>query len=89
MKCISCGKRFKPKKENRYEVKEPVIGLFATKTFKIMDAFDCPKCGCQSILSTRLPKTKPINKPIKATDDELEQAFRQGYEKGYKDGKSE
>lgn len=81
MKCKVCGKRFKLKKENKYEVSEPVVGLFTMGESKITECFDCPKCGCQNVLNTRIGKK--ISKVPKPTQDELDQAFREGYEKGY------
>lgn len=57
MKCIVCGKRFNPKKAQRYEVSEYTVGLFTPKTTKITECFDCPRCGCQNAVNTRIPKT--------------------------------
>ena len=60
MKCKVCGKRFTPKSENRYEVTEPVVGglvgAFVQKPVKIIECFDCPRCGCQNALNTRIPQ---------------------------------
>lgn len=56
MKCTTCGKRFELKSENRYEV---VVGgsslidkisLIKPTTY---NAFDCPKCGCQNLVSIK------------------------------------
>lgn len=80
MKCKICGKRFNPKKSERYEVSEVTVGLFTPKAIKITECFDCPRCGCQNALNTRIPKT-----PQKPSADELEQAFRQGYEQAKKE----
>lgn len=79
--CSICGKRFKPNKENRYEAEElkSVVGVLTGDNSKVWECFDCPACGCQNKVNTRLPRVH-LHKP---SEDELDQAFRQGYEKGY------
>ena len=69
MKCTVCGKRFNPKKTQRYEVSpETDVGilesLFKSETTKIIECFDCPRCGCQNAVNTRIPKL-----PDKSYDD--------------------
>lgn len=53
MKCNVCGKRFKLLAKNRYEiVKRPEGALGGlTASVKYFNAFDCPYCGCQNIVS--------------------------------------
>ena len=54
MKCKVCGKRFKPIKENRYEVVKNPEGILAlTQSSTTYEAFDCPRCGCQNIVGVR------------------------------------
>ena len=58
MKCKVCGKRFNPDKNNVYKVHETLgITEALTKHPKTFDATDCPRCGCQHLLSIRLPQT--------------------------------
>ena len=59
MKCKVCKKRFKPTKEDRYEVAESksIIGAIATAEKKY-DAFDCPHCGVQHLVNVRLERVK-------------------------------
>lgn len=59
MKCKVCGKRFKLLAQNRYEVvvrPEGALGVL-TASVKHFNAFDCPHCGCQNIVS-QLEKEK-------------------------------
>lgn len=52
-KCTVCGHRFTLRKENTYQVaKAAFMMVLAT----ILDAVDCPMCGCQVVLSERLEK---------------------------------
>lgn len=56
MKCNSCGRRFRLLAKNRYEIVKvehslvsvlkgnPVGGTY-------FNAFDCPRCGCQNVVS--------------------------------------
>lgn len=50
MKCKTCGKHFKLRHESRYEVL--VRESFITKP-TTYNAFDCPKCGCQNLVSIK------------------------------------
>lgn len=54
MKCKICGRRFRLKSENRYEVVKAPVGLQClTADTKIFECFDCPHCGCQNIVNVR------------------------------------
>ena len=54
MKCKVCGKRFSPNKENRYEIMRFPRGVEVLyERAKILECFDCPKCGCQNIVNIR------------------------------------
>jgi DNA-directed RNA polymerase subunit RPC12/RpoP len=53
MKCNVCGKRFRLKKENKYEVKEINILREIANPGVVSEAFDCPRCGCQNIVNER------------------------------------
>lgn len=60
MKCKVCGKRFKPTKDKTYMVREDLNVVEAmTKIARVMDAVDCPRCGCQHLLGIRLAPFKP------------------------------
>lgn len=58
MKCTVCGKRFKPKKENKYIVAKKTIGIaeMIVGGGEKLECFDCPRCGCQIVAGTRLEK---------------------------------
>lgn len=53
MKCNVCGKRFKLLAQNRYEVVKRPEGALGglTSNVKYFNAFDCPHCGCQNVVS--------------------------------------
>lgn len=54
MKCKICGKRFIPRKTDKYLVREQLVGLECiAKTAKTLEAFDCKRCGCQNIVNIR------------------------------------
>lgn len=56
IKCKVCGKRYMPSKEIIYQVKEELSGLAALcATNKIYDATDCPRCGSQALIGSRVP----------------------------------
>ena len=60
MKCKVCGKRFKPNKDKTYMVMEDLWVLDCiTKPARVIDAVDCPRCGCQQLLGIRLAPFKP------------------------------
>lgn len=50
--CRVCGYRIQVSGAQRYTAIEQNLG---GKT-RLADAFDCPKCGCQCVVQTRLPK---------------------------------
>lgn len=68
MKCKVCGKRFIPKKNKVYRVKES-IGTFEalTKAAKTIECIDCPRCGTQRMLNIREERPVPPQ-----TDEVLE-----------------
>lgn len=50
-KCNVCGRRFKLRAKNRYEVVRKPVGLSClTEATVYYNAFDCPHCGCQNIV---------------------------------------
>ena len=54
-RCKSCGKFFRLKKENRYEVIRPttIAEALNGEVPTILECFDCPRCGCQNMLNVR------------------------------------
>lgn len=62
IKCSTCGKHVKLRKENRYEVvikAEAWQKSFGAKD-RLYDAFDCPRCGCQMLMHERFPAKNEI-----------------------------
>lgn len=58
-KCRKCGYKFYLKKDNLYTVKERLSVTEAlTKSPSILEAFDCPICGCQNIVGIREERMK-------------------------------
>lgn len=53
LRCKVCGKRFLPLAENRYEVSNNSLANVLTNGNEIMEAFDCPYCGCQIFANLR------------------------------------
>ena len=54
IKCKICNKRFKALAQKRYEViKVPAPLEVLVKNPIIIEAFDCPRCGCQNIVNVR------------------------------------
>ena len=56
MKCNSCGRKFRLLAKNRYEIVKVEYSLVsALKGIPIggtyFNAFDCPHCGCQNVVS--------------------------------------
>lgn len=50
-KCNVCGRRFRLRAKNRYEVAIRPVGLNClTQGTVYYNAFDCPHCGCQNIV---------------------------------------
>lgn len=60
VKCNVCNYKFIVEKEKTKQVIEPT-GTSIIKNVKHYDAIDCPKCGCQKILCTRLQELQKIN----------------------------
>ena len=55
-RCKVCGKRFRLKKESRYEIVKKPVGLMClTESTKVYEAFDRPRCGCQTIVNIKEP----------------------------------
>lgn len=57
LKCKVCGARWRARKEDRKTVtldesKSTLVGGF-TQQLRVGEAFDCPECGCQNIVSIR------------------------------------
>ena len=56
--CETCGRGFALIAEERYTVrtveKTGLAGAFSGEESDLYDAFDCPHCGCQNIVSARL-----------------------------------
>lgn len=68
LKCKVCGKRFMPCKGRTYLVQEKLTGLAAlSATEKVYDAVDCPRCGCQHLMGTRVPNLRE-----RKTENEIE-----------------
>lgn len=53
MKCKICNKEFELLKENRYMVTNKNLKEITFGLSSVFDAFDCPYCGCQNIVSDR------------------------------------
>jgi transcription elongation factor Elf1 len=54
MICKVCGRYFRAKKEDKYEVTVVPEGLrVLTEQTKTYECFDCPKCGCQNIVNIK------------------------------------
>lgn len=59
LECSVCGMKFAPIAHWRYSAEEDKnVGLFAgissTERPPLHDAFDCPRCGCQIIVNSRM-----------------------------------
>ena len=55
-RCKICGRFFRLKSENRYEVSDRQLVPALTSLIKkatVFEAFDCPWCGCQNIVNVR------------------------------------
>ena len=57
MKCKVCGTEFKLEKSKRYTALSN--GILGGTTEH--DCFNCPECGCQNMVGTRLPEKKSID----------------------------
>lgn len=56
MKCKICGKRFRLRIENKYDVRKTagLSDVLSGKTTNtVYECFDCPICGCQNIVNVR------------------------------------
>lgn len=55
MICKVCKRFFRLKAEKKYLVtKNPTLAEALTgESGKVMECFDCPKCGCQNIVNIR------------------------------------
>lgn len=70
--CGVCGYRITPKKEEIYVAEEPRAFVDAlTKPPTRFNAMDCPRCGCQIMLSVRVDR---VNVPERNDADESEVA---------------
>ena len=59
LECSVCGLKFAPIAHWRYSVEEnKMVGMFAgissTERPPLHDAFDCPRCGCQIVVNSRM-----------------------------------
>lgn len=58
--CRVCGHRIQVSGAQRYTAVEQNLGglaaAFNGNQTRLADAFDCPRCGCQCVVQTRLPK---------------------------------
>ena len=56
-KCYVCGAKLTIKKEHVYTAHENKTMLQAmTEKPSCFDVMDCPQCGCQQLLASRLPR---------------------------------
>lgn len=61
MKCKICKKEFELFKENKYMVTNKNLREISKDGLSIVfDAFDCPYCGCQNIMSDRYVRVDRI-----------------------------
>lgn len=73
MRCKVCGKRFKLRIENKYDVRKTVglSDVFSGKTTgTVYECFDCPICGCQNIVNVREKKAEKPKKVGENNDTE-------------------
>ena len=59
LECRVCGLKFAPIAHWRYSVEENkitgvVAGISSTERPPLHDAFDCPRCGCQIVVNSRM-----------------------------------
>mgnify|MGYP006889698399 CR=1 FL=1 len=62
IKCNICNFKFYIQKEKVKTVAETTGAMSALNGVKKYDAIDCPNCGCQKILWTRLNEIKKEDK---------------------------
>ena len=56
-KCYVCGAKLTVRKESVYTVTEQKTLIDSmTKSPTTFDVMDCPQCGCQQLLASRLPR---------------------------------
>ena len=56
-KCYVCGAKLTVRKENVYTVCERKTVIEAmTEKPTTFDVMDCPQCGCQQLLASRMPR---------------------------------
>lgn len=67
MKCKVCGKKFKPKKENKYLAQEAIGVTTMFRHIKTYECFDCPVCGCQNFVNIRMDAVEELR-----ADDEAD-----------------
>lgn len=56
LKCSTCGHMYEPIKKLHYIAEEVIGGMFAPETIQYWDAYDCPRCGTQKLVSERKAK---------------------------------
>lgn len=55
IKCSVCGTRFMADSAKKYLVTEPgSVSLFSRTDPAVRECFDCPQCGCQNRVNTRV-----------------------------------
>ena len=70
IKCSTCGNRIPPNREAIYQVTEAFSLVDSlSKARKEYDAIDCPVCGCQNLLSVRMPRVYEANSNNVINDD--------------------
>ena len=70
-KCGVCGYRFAPKKEEVYTAEEPRTMLETLTTAPTrFSAIDCPRCGCQIMLTIRAARVN-ITAATDSTESEV------------------
>ena len=86
-KCDTCGRKFRLLAKNRYEV---VKGLIDFKLAIYYNAFNCPYCGCQNIISiVEGSKVKDIEngsiKKVTNTEEAKEYQISEDISKGFEE----
>lgn len=61
MKCKVCGHEFELKKENKYIVDEYCSAVIGCDKIVHHECFDCPDCGCQNPVNTRVENTPQLD----------------------------
>lgn len=60
LKCKVCKNKFKPKRKRMYIAKDVTSIVFSSVFLR--ECHDCPRCGCQNVLNTRLDRYEPKEK---------------------------